>query len=675
MNYNSDENDKKAAEPFLKKNFFYYAAIAAVLFAVFALFQRHAEEVSNKTVEITAEYASLYNFAISQNINFKETLIKFKSSGLSSVAFSEDTLSKLADRGKLFFCQGAKLRYEVFGGFLNEIGAPLLDKTYIFVYSEDTVEQIETFSFLSYPDMRLVRRPDSISFADPAIFECRLFEQAEKTFGLGFSKADIKFCRDLGLGIILRPENRQDASKDKIKRYIELLKNDFSADKFIFAGSDNDVLGYPNYLSYTASLIKALHIRFGVIESPNVKAMQKGIQSLSLNACDNAVRVMTIVPTQQKKLNIDDMVEKYSLGIRERNIRIIYIRPHTVSVGTDSLEQLNLNYISKIKSVIDAEGFRLGLAEPFKSSSYPVWRALILSFGTLSAFVLLLMFFNFYRVFNVKTDFLAICLWALISIFFIISGQVSLYRKASALVAGIVFPILALVVNFDSFRRLLGEMTPFRMWKESSLILLKMACIASAGGVMIGTLLAGAEFYIHADMFRGIKIIMALPPIIVVLAWISHPGDISGTLKKFMDESVKFAHAAFLGLIGILGGYYLLRTGNASEAAVSKLELTLRSFLSGLMIRPRLKEFLIGFPAVMCFGALRLFCLEKFSWILIAAASIGAADLTDTFAHIHTPIRITLIRVFNSVVIGWIVGSLVLLILIWTSKVFVNKNR
>ena len=84
--------------------------------------------------------------------------------------------------------------------------------------------------------------------------------------------------------------------------------------------------------------------------------------------------------------------------------------------------------------------------------------------------------------------------------------------------------------------------------------------------------------------------------------------------------------------------------------------------MSIMGIRPRFKEFILGFPSIMCFGLLRYFKLEKYSWILILCMSIGIADLTDTFAHIHTPILITLIRVFNGMFLGWLIGSIILFV-------------
>ena len=634
--------------------------ILSFIMSVFVTIKRHEVEKENKTVEITADYSALYEFAQSHNLDFYEMLSDFQDKGLSSVAFSEDTIETLNRSGLIRYFNGLSVKSELSVDVLSHIGKIEPEETYILVYSEDVLSQLKKFSFSSFTDLKVLFEPQEVSLDEPAVVKIFMTRSSGDNLGVGFSLKKIKECKKLGLGIVLRPGNNPDMNPESIKRFFSILKKEYFADKIIFAGSDNDVTGFPSYLEDTVSILKELSLPFGIMEAPNVKAMQKGIKTLGLKAPELAVRVMTIVPVQQKKLSIESMAEKYSLGVRERNIRLIFIRPHTVLYGNLNADEVNMEYITAVKNAVTSNGMNIGSAKPFPKTNYPIFYAFVISLGIASSLVLCCR-----KILNRhKFDYIILGLWAIFSVICLISGKMLIYRKLSAFMAGIVFPFIAVTFNFELIRDIINKNVKVGIsWLKSSFVLLTSALIASVGGIFLSSLLADTEFYIQADMFRGIKVLMVFCPIFATLLWTL---DIKNPLKDISDKLnsfVKYSHALAAGILGGIGAYFILRTGNASESSVSKTELSLRSTLMSIMgIRPRFKEFILGFPSIMCFGLLRYFKLEKYSWILILCMSIGIADLTDTFAHIHTPILITLIRVFNGIFLGWIIGSIILFV-------------
>lgn len=634
--------------------------ILSFIMSVFVTIKRHEVEKENKTVEITADYSALYEFAQSHNLDFYEMLSDFQDKGLSSVAFSEDTIETLNRSGLIRYFNGLSVKSELSVDVLSHIGKIEPEETYILVYSEDVLSQLKKFSFSSFTDLKVLFEPQEVSLDEPAVVKIFMTRSSGDNLGVGFSLKKIKECKKLGLGIVLRPGNNPDMNPESIKRFFSILKKEYFADKIIFAGSDNDVTGFPSYLEDTVSILKELSLPFGIMEAPNVKAMQKGIKTLGLKAPELAVRVMTIVPVQQKKLSIESMAEKYSLGVRERNIRLIFIRPHTVLYGNLNADEVNMEYITAVKNAVTSNGMNIGNAKPFPKTNYPIFYAFVISLGIASSLVLCCR-----KILNRhKFDYIILGLWAIFSVICLISGKMLIYRKLSAFMAGIVFPFIAVTFNFELIRDIINKNVKVGIsWLKSSFVLLTSALIASVGGIFLSSLLADTEFYIQADMFRGIKVLMVFCPIFATLLWTL---DIKNPLKDISDKLnsfVKYSHALAVGILGGIGAYFILRTGNASESSVSKTELSLRSTLMSIMgIRPRFKEFILGFPSIMCFGLLRYFKLEKYSWILILCMSIGIADLTDTFAHIHTPILITLIRVFNGMFLGWIIGSIILFV-------------
>ncbi len=100
-----------------------------------------------------------------------------------------------------------------------------------------------------------------------------------------------------------------------------------------------------------------------------------------------------------------------------------------------------------------------------------------------------------------------------------------------------------------------------------------------------------------------------------------------------------------------------MRSGNQSDIAPSQFELFIRHSLATILsVRPRSKEFAIGFPAMMLLPALLIAHRRAAGWLFALAIGVGIGDVVDTFSHLHTPISISLWRIFNGLVLGIIIG-------------------
>ena len=109
-------------------------------------------------------------------------------------------------------------------------------------------------------------------------------------------------------------------------------------------------------------------------------------------------------------------------------------------------------------------------------------------------------------------------------------------------------------------------------------------------------------------------------------------------------------------LLGV-GYYYIERTGHDSAVEVSSFEMIFRNALEDILIaRPRNKEFLCAFPAVMMlvYTSIRKFKLWP---ILFGLASvIGMTSVVNTFMHIRTPLYLGFYRTGYALVFGIVIG-------------------
>jgi FtsH-binding integral membrane protein len=162
-----------------------------------------------------------------------------------------------------------------------------------------------------------------------------------------------------------------------------------------------------------------------------------------------------------------------------------------------------------------------------------------------------------------------------------------------------------------------------------------------------------------------VKLDNLLPVIVVAYLLVTQHFD----WKKLLDDTMRWK-TALLGILmlGILG-LLVVRSGNDAPSSVSSFELLFRSLLDQIMYtRPRSKEFLFGHPALwMGLSLLAMqtkvkpeFQSKVLGWavLLVILGSIGQASIVNTFCHLHTPLMISMPRVFIGIVFGMFWGWL-----------------
>ncbi|MDQ3813755.1 MAG: DUF5693 family protein [Armatimonadota bacterium] len=206
-------------------------------------------------------------------------------------------------------------------------------------------------------------------------------------------------------------------------------------------------------------------------------------------------------------------------------------------------------------------------------------------------------------------------------------------------------------------------------------LLVKTSLLTFAGSVLIIALLNHWKFFSKADEFFGEKATLLFPLLAIAILFggeiFPHRVIAEGArvarvrarahLQTVLDQPFTF-RVAVTGLILLVAGMlFLARTGNESGMEISPLELKFRALLEHVFItRPRTKEIFLGHPA-MIFAV--WFALRRHSllaWGAAVGATLGQADVLNTFCHIHTPIFYSLLRSIHSVWLGAVCGGIVL---------------
>ena len=116
------------------------------------------------------------------------------------------------------------------------------------------------------------------------------------------------------------------------------------------------------------------------------------------------------------------------------------------------------------------------------------------------------------------------------------------------------------------------------------------------------------------------------------------------------------------GTLLLAAAVMLLRSGNYGLVGTS--EIMFRDWLEKILgARPRTKEFLVGYPALVVWYYLK----RQEMWahwreILRLAVTLAFSSAVNSFCHFHTPLSLTLLRGFNGWWIGLVLGSLALVV-------------
>lgn len=647
----------------------------ALVVALYVGYKRTQIEAASSRVEIALDWSDFQALARSYNYNQPNLLIALRRAGLTSLAVTEE-LGGSINSGREGYVSGgqALLDQSRIGGLADPVLADLVKRHQI---SPDDI-YLTAFSTIAkdryVSQLRLHFNNKSVRILrdkPPYLIAVRTQQDYFSSLGLGLPNEPLELARKLGLLLIPRLQNDERFGASQINaEFNDVLRHE-RVSTMIFFGLRNEVLGYPQHIEDTADAFRRTHINFGSIETYEKTQIQKGNEELAQHTIGQIARVQAISKPEQDKLDFETIVARYLLGARERNVRVLYIRPILHQHGTLSLQATNVELIQRLSAGLTQRGLHLGRATPI-----PGFRL----GSSLHAFVVGLVTLAIPALFLLLLDLIGrpASLRMIVTVFV---GDIVLYAfgvlvhhellvcKLLALVGAMEFATLAVVVLAPVF----SAATPLTI---GGALLAGFKVL----GTSIGTALGGALLVVgllstplmmaEVERFSGVKAILLLPPLIVLAIYLFTQtfGQKVMDVTEVAVSPVKVYQLLVAGGLLVAGVVYLARSGNQSDIAPSAFELALRSQLTVLLsVRPRFKEFLIGFPAMMLLPALRLIDRRRFGWLFALAIGIGTADEIDTFSHLHTALGVSLLRVANGAVIGAIVG--VIVIVIYRSRV------
>lgn len=670
MNFNFGRKVEKILKDFKYNRWLIGFIILGLAAALTAGFQRHTVEENNSIVELAIDYEGLVELAEIEGLPVNTVLDRAREAGITSLAVYETTLKKLDASGKVGVIAGSELLKNYHSGtMVDENWRKLVESGMI--RGEDVyITKNDAAAFAELKE-DLVRR-----LGNSRVTELRLgnadtlaikanYEKVVK-WNMGLPREEMRIVNDAGFYVVARPSNYEQATEDDVISVFARIEG-FRISNVIFSGQE--ILGYPKQLGTTKAFFIEKNLTLGMIEHPLQLQFykQEGLIELARAIDYRVARVYSIPKDEQLKMKIEPAVERWVSTDQERNIRINLMRTFEKPEGTMTLLETNLAYFAQVKEALLAKGFTIGKAGTY-APYYP--SRILLALMCMGATAAGILYLTLLIPFAPKWQYVLLAIISAVLIAPIMMGNGVAMRSAVALASANLFPSLAVIWQLDNIRgrKFAVDASIGKIILIGASALFVTGALAFIGGAYLGGVLGDVTYILEVQIFRGVKLTFVLPILLVSLAFLRRfdlfdgaADDSAGILwqiQRILNAPVYVKSLAGFGIAAIAAIIFVGRSGHTAGIPVPGIELKLRAFLEGaLYARPRSKEMMIGHPAfLLAVLALYRKWPTLLFYVLVVLATIGQGSLVETFAHIRTPIFMSLARGVGGLILGAGIG-------------------
>ncbi|MFF2912257.1 DUF5693 family protein [Paenibacillus sp. NPDC057934] len=651
--------------------------VVGLIAALPVVYDRLVTEKSSKTVEFVFDYRDLVavsSYRSNPQDYISEQLDRLKEAGVQSMAIYESTLDDFRRARRLMMWGAADI-----ANLTDTIIPENQNYTYILFTSAKNHDALAPLLRDKFTELGIATRDWSFRGQEGLIIETPIENAAMKP--IQPDPITLDMLRTKGFNIVPRLVDSLPYNEASVKKLVDQYA-ELGVKRILFEGES--VKGFKDdeelhSLTAFADLLKKHGIGIAAIE--NIKKQQKGFNKLAYMLDYNVTRLYSLSEADSS-LKPDVIADRFSLATKDRNIRMLYL--NTISTRDTSKAQISDTLDNLIKSLsepggavdkIKDNGFTLGQATAFdvQHSTYQRYLKLVAVIGALALVALMVSYF---------VPWLTLPVWAL----GLVAGaglrllRPELFEQALALAAAISAPTVATVLAIRKINQMgppvrssetgsklsknsstYAVMSPQRRLTHSLVLYVKTALISLSAVPFMIALLNNITYSLVLNQFRGVSLLHTAPIGLVALYVLLYRGEFAfNKTGKLLRTPITLLWVIAAGVIGIVGMYYLSRTGNSGS--VTPIEKVFRTFLENTVgVRPRNKEFMLGHP-LFILGAFLAFKYRNAAFIMIVAV-IAQLSMVDTFAHIHSPALISLVRGLLGLGLGLIIG--IIAVIVW----------
>lgn len=294
-------------------------------------FVRWGYENSLVHAQITVDYDDTKTMSDAYQVPHPALLKKLRNAGVSTVAVYQLSLANLRDNGTLIIQtrkEGEDAfrdvnwgQYPVAYRYLvtaNAGNAEILPQVYEHLKEQAQGSLSPKLILLRASKLSEVQKgvkaqlPESgilIPASRQLLFDARM----------GFDPTQVAAVHAAGMGVVARLPNTLNLNFDRLCRRLDEAKA-IGAHLIIFA--EDEVLGYETLIPMVSRELKNRNMTFGAIEF----SKQRGLEDMMKRSDGMLVRVHSVSGDEAAKAKREVLIERYVRAIKERNIRVAYIR-------------------------------------------------------------------------------------------------------------------------------------------------------------------------------------------------------------------------------------------------------------------------------------------------------------------------------------------------------------
>ena len=592
------------------------ALLAATLLSLFSIYRRWQVESENRSLTLATEMDTAESLGASAGLSPAQSLQRLRKAGLNAVVLGDGSIGELSGL--------RQLETHVDGA-----------RTLLTNVDPRVVERVR--KGLTIRGFRFAERDGVISVpAGPAMV---------RATSIGLDPEQTREAKAAGMQILARTGNPAGASGGYIRGTLGWMR-DLGATMFLPAG--DQVLGRREALGATLDELKATGMRYLTPEF----AKLGGDQDMLDKAPENVVRLHSAQSAELDKLSPIDAVDRYEKAARERQMRVLLLRPLT-NAAESPLESF-AGFVKDVGDATKADGLEPGPPHPSREPSLPSHFSLLIG---LAAAPLV-----WFAAVGFVTDRRVRRAGAFLLAILAVGCLTKTGTQIMALLAAASAPVVGFLLLDDLAPRLKGP-----EWARILQAFLLVSLTSLVGGLIVAGMLNGLPYYVKADEFKGIKVAVFLP--VLGIGWyaFSKLTDWRANLRSPLTWGAVLLTVFLAGAMAFM----LARTGNDGGVGASGPEMLLRNLLDRYAyVRPRTKEFLVGHPILIVALGLYLRHIKdaplssggeglgmrgaRGGWIalLLLVGAVGQTSVVNTLCHLHIPVSLSLARISIGLVLG-----------------------
>lgn len=662
----------------------------------FTAYQRIQVEQNAKSVEISLDTEEIYLASIGYGDKqyYLDTLAGFKTAGATTATLYQKTFEDLAKRGDITvmgYVEAANLlrtdEQSNFTLLLQNGLKPMCQ----YVITDNLAIFAKTQAALSGPIQHFGWR--SFQNETMGILEIpSAYWGFYKTAGLWYDATELQEYLSLGFLIEPRPAEMPGITAEQLRTLYQPLiacgkvSNIIATGKLLPGTTDFDGVPYKNIpqdgaFNAFVDILNKYGWNYGLVENATqLDSLRLTGDSALLQATDfKAVRVYSIQRAELDKKNwltYAGIAERWQRSAIDRNMRVMYLRLFTNgSLLTNDILKKNQEIVKTAVASIENSGYTVGVARSI-GSFHLAGRMIVLPLALALSAVLFLMQWGvegkakYWILLTILAGGAALAVGYLARSGGNVAGGWVTLRQILAFAAQVLYPVLAGIFAMRYLEAMPKNLKTIGVLFYGVKAAIGSFLIALSGGILLGIMMSDNNFMLELQYFRGVKAGFILPLLLLGLWFFLRYGytfhkpegkrgwlEIRGDIKSLFGSPISVLWLTLAGGALFAAYYYLLRSGNAAVSSISPLELQMRAFLEkALVARPRIKEFLIGYPASLLIPCILAAGLAFLVGPLLAMATVGWVSVVNSFAHVRSGMMIAIERGLWGILLGVCLG-------------------